>query len=69
MASTAGCRLLGSSGDCPRAVSTFALNERFWTRKKSQIGLVQNDFAQAFQAYDEGSIPFTRSNDIKSFFH
>jgi hypothetical protein len=43
-------------------VSTFAPNGPFLAREKSQLALVCNDFLEAFQAYDEGSIPFTRSN-------
>jgi hypothetical protein len=43
-------------------VSTLVPNSQFLARKKSQLWLIQKAFPNAFQAYDEGSIPFTRSN-------
>jgi hypothetical protein len=43
-------------------VPTFPQKGQFQASKKSQLALIKNDFAPAFQAYDEGSIPFTRSN-------
>jgi hypothetical protein len=52
-----------------RAVSTFAPIGPFLEREKSQLALVCNDFLAAFQAYDEGSIPFTRSNLFKHLRH
>jgi hypothetical protein len=44
-----------------RRVNFYAKGQ-FQASKKSQLALIKNDFAPAFQAYDEGSIPFTRSN-------
>jgi hypothetical protein len=43
-------------------VSTFAPIGPFLAREKSQLALFCKAFLGAFQAYDEGSIPFTRSN-------
>jgi len=43
-------------------VSTFAPNGPFLACEKSQLALFCKGFPEAFQAYDEGSIPFTRSN-------
>jgi hypothetical protein len=43
-------------------VSTFVPKRPFLDREKSQHALFHNNFLGAFQAYDEGSIPFTRSN-------
>jgi hypothetical protein len=45
-----------------RAVTTFDQKDPFSSVKKSQVSLLQKTFPSAFQAYDEGSIPFTRSN-------
>jgi hypothetical protein len=47
-------------------VSTFVPKDQFLAPKKSQLSLIRNAFPNAFQAYDEGSIPFTRSiNAVK----
>jgi len=49
-----------------RRVSTLRRNEQFSVAKKYQLVLICNVFLKAFQAYDEGSIPFTRSNVFNS---
>jgi hypothetical protein len=50
------------NSDWVEGVSTFVPKRQFSGRKKSQLPLIRNGFPDAFQAYDEGSIPFTRSN-------
>jgi hypothetical protein len=47
-------------------VSTLVPKSAFWVLKKYKPALIYKDFPTAFQAYDEGSIPFTRA---KSFNH
>jgi hypothetical protein len=47
------------------AVSTKARFRRFLARKEYQPSLSCNRFPKVFQADDEGSIPFTRSNLFK----
>jgi hypothetical protein len=46
-------------------MSTFDGKGEFSVLKKSQARLLQKTFPSAFQAYDEGSIPFTRSNPLR----
>ena len=53
------------SSETPQQVSTLVPKSSFLTLKKSQPSLIENAFPYAFQAYDEGSIPFTRSNAFK----
>jgi hypothetical protein len=50
-------------------VSTFVPNGQFLGREKSQLALFRKAFPVAFQAYDEGSIPFTRSNLFNDLAH
>jgi hypothetical protein len=39
--------------------------ETFSGREKSQSVLARNDLLPAFQVYDQGSVPFARSNFFK----
>jgi hypothetical protein len=50
-------------------VSTFRCNGRLLNTKKYQLVLIRRFFSKAFQAYDEGSIPFTRSNHFNYLRH
>src|SRR5262249_60937144 len=42
---------------------------RFRACEKSKLPLISEGLSQAFQADDEGSIPFTRSSDFKHLHH
>jgi hypothetical protein len=62
--------------DCQSLALTMAIT---WHESKAGLGLLSffvRGFAtgceantKVFQAYDEGSIPFTRSNKINGFLH
>jgi hypothetical protein len=41
--------------DLAEGVSTFVPKGQYLAQKKSQLSLIQNAFANAFQAYDEGA--------------
>ena len=51
--------------NCAGECQLFAVKGQFLNAKKYQLALIRRVFLTAFQAYDEGSIPFTRSKPSK----